>query len=239
MLYLALGWLVALTGGRLLWAQAPGEFVGTDGAPMILVPGGEFIFGEGDTRRRLTLPPFFMDKYEVTTKRYRAFQQATGRKEPFKPNELIQPSDADKPIIGVDWSEAEAYCRHYGRRLPTEEEWEKAARGTDERIYPWGNQEPSHDLAGYDWDNKQRWQGYDALSRVGAFETGKSPYGVLDMAGGVIEWTGSNFDRETKVVRGGSWLSHPSALKSAYRRGVMPSYRLNSLGFRCLAEAAP
>lgn len=239
MLCLALGWLVVPTGSRLLWAQEPVRVLGKDGSPMILVPGGEFIYGEGDDRRRLTLPSFYMDKYEVTTKRYLAFQKATDRKEPFKPNELIRPDDGDRPIIGVDWQDAEDYCRHYGERLPTEEEWEKAARGADGRAYPWGNHEPTHDLASYDWDAKQRWQGYDHLSPVGAHEAGKSPYGIYDLAGSVTEWTSSDYDRESKVVRGGSWISHPSALRSAHRRGVIASYRLNSLGFRCLLEASP
>lgn len=234
---LVLGWLSLLAGGSPLHAQPLAEMLGKDRAPMVLVPGGEFIYGEGDNRRRLTLPSFYMDKYEVTTKRYLAFRQATGRKESYKVNELIQASDADRPIIGVDWQDAGDYCRYYGKRLPTEEEWEKAARGTDGRIYPWGDDEPTRDLAGYDWDKKQRWQGYDSLSPVGAHEAGKSPYGIYDLAGGVIEWTSSDYERETKVIRGGSWVSHPSALRSAHRRGVSATYRLNALGFRCAQDA--
>ena len=234
---LILGWLGLLVGSRPLWAEPLVVILGKDGASMALVPGGEFIYGEGDNRRRLTLPAFYMDKYEVTVKRYLAFRQATGRKEKYKVNELIQASDADRPIIGVDWQDAEDYCRYYGERLPTEEEWEKAARGTDGRIYPWGDDEPTRELAGYDWDKKQHWQGYDSLSPVGAYEAGKSPYGIYDLAGSVIEWTSSDYERETKVIRGGSWLSHPSALRSAHRRGVLATYRLNALGFRCVLDA--
>lgn len=237
MLCLALGWLVCAANSRPLWAEHLLEVLGKDGAPMVLVPGGEFIYGEEEARRRLTLPSFYMDKYEVTTKRYLAFRQATGRKEQFKVNEAIQVGEGDRPIIGVDWQDAEDYCRHYRKRLPTEEEWEKAARGTDGRTYPWGNHEPTRELAGYDWDGKQRWKGYDGLSPVGAHGAGRSPYGIYDLAGGVIEWTSSDYDRETKVVRGGSWLSHPSALRSAHRRGVWASYRLNALGFRCVQDA--
>ncbi|MDE3018012.1 MAG: formylglycine-generating enzyme family protein [Nitrospirota bacterium] len=230
-------WLTVLTGTQPLPAQQLVEVLGKDGAPMVLVPGGEFLYGEGENQHRLALPSFYMDKYEVTTKQYLAFRQATGRKERFKVNELIQASEGDRPIIGVDWQDAEDYCRHYGKRLPTEEEWEKAARGADGRIYPWGDAEPTQALASYDWDGKQRWQGYDNLSPVGAHDAGKSPYGLYDLAGSVTEWTSSEYDFETKVVRGGSWLSHPSALRAAHRRGVLPTYRLNALGFRCAQDA--
>jgi formylglycine-generating enzyme required for sulfatase activity len=234
---LILGWLGLLVGSRPLWAEPLVVILGKDGAPMALVPGGEFVYGEGDGTRRLTLPSFYMDKYEVTTKRYLAFQKATARKERYKVNELLQPADGDRPIIGVDWQDAEAYCRYYGERLPTEEEWEKAARGTDGRIYPWGNHEPTRDLASYDWDGKQRWRGYSGLSPVGAYEAGKSPYGIYDLAGSVTEWTSSDYDKRTKVVRGGSWLVDAWTLRSAHRHGVIPTYRLNVLGFRCVQDS--
>ncbi|TAJ10783.1 MAG: hypothetical protein EPO61_00435 [Nitrospirae bacterium] len=234
---LVLAWLGLLVRGLPLRAEPLKEVVGKDGAPMVLVPGGEFIYGEGDERRHLTLPPFYMDKYEVTTKRYAKFLQEIGRKERERSNESSQASAGDRPIIGVDWQDAEAYCRHYGERLPTEEEWEKAARGTDGRIYPWGNHEPTRNLASYDWDGKQRWHGYSGLLPVGAFEAGKSPYGIYDLAGSVTEWTSSDFDRDTKVVRGGSWLVDPWTLRAAHRHGIIPTYRLNVLGFRCLQDA--
>lgn len=233
---LVVGWLGILVGGRPLWAEQLLEILGKDGAPMALVPRGEFLYGEGDARRRLTLPSFYMDKYEVTTKRYTKFLQASGQKERERSNESSQASAGDRPIIGVDWRDVEAYCRYYGKRLPTEEEWEKAARGTDGRIYPWGNQEPTRDLASYDWDKKQRWQGYSGLSPVGAYEAGKSPYGIYDLAGSVTEWTSSDYDRDTKVVRGGSWLVDAWTLRSAHRHGVIPTYRLNVLGFRCVQD---
>ncbi|MDE3035598.1 MAG: formylglycine-generating enzyme family protein, partial [Nitrospirota bacterium] len=117
-------------------------------------------------------------------------------------------------------------------------EWEKAARGTDGRIYPWGDAEPTRAVANYDWDGKKRWRGYDSLSPVGAYEAGKSPYGIYDLAGNVTEWTSSDYDRETKVVRGGSWLVDAVTLRSAHRHGVIPTYRLNVLGFRCLQDAS-
>lgn len=233
---LVLGWLGFLVGGRPLWAEQPVEILGKDGAPMVLVPGGEFVYGEGEDLRRLTLPPFYIDKYEVTTKRYTKFLQEIKQKERERSNESSQVNAGDRPIIGVDWQDAEDYCRYYGKRLPTEEEWEKAARGTDGRIYPWGKQEPTRDLARYDWDGKQRWHGYDSLSPVGSYEAGKSPYGIYDLAGNATEWTSSDYDHDTKVVRGGSWLVDAWTLRSAHRHGVIPTYRLNVLGFRCLHD---
>jgi len=236
---LVLGWLVCAADRPLIGAESLLEVLGRDGAPMVLVPGGEFIYGEGDGLRRLTAPSFYLDKYEVTAKRYTKFLQEIGQKDRERSNEISRASVGDRPIIGVDWEDAEAYCRHYGERLPTEEEWEKAARGTDGRIYPWGNQEPTRDLASYDWEGKKHWRGYEGLSPVGAYEAGKSPYGIYDLAGSVTEWTSSDYDRDTKVVRGGSWLVDAWTLRSAHRHGVIPTYRLNVLGFRCLLETAP
>ena len=233
-------WLVMAVGPGPLLAQPPADIRGKDGTPMRLVPAGEFVYGEGEHQRRLTLPSFYMDTYEVTTKQYLAFQRATGRPERFKVNERIVPDeDADRPIIGQDWQEAVDYCRYWGKRLPTEEEWEKAARGMDGRLYPWGNQEPTQTIASYNWDGKKLWQGYSSLSPVGSYESGKSPYGIYDLAGNVSEWTASDYDRETKVVRGGSWLTGPVPLRATYRRGVLPTYRLNAVGFRCAQDAPP
>jgi len=209
--------------------------IGKDRAPMMLIPAGEFLYGVENVPR--ALPAFFMDKYEVTVRQYAKYLQSTSGKGRGRPHELAGAADAERPMIAVEWKEAEAYCRHYGKRLPTEEEWEKAARGTDGRLYPWGNQEPTRKLASYDWDGKQNWRGYRSLSPVASYEAGKSPYGLYNMAGNVAEWTSSDFDQEGKVVRGGSWLSDALALRVTRRRGVIPWYRLNAIGFRCVQTA--
>jgi formylglycine-generating enzyme required for sulfatase activity len=184
--------------------QTGREITGKDGAPMVLVPDGEFQYG--DNNQRLSLPAFYMDKFEVSTKLYAAFMQATSRAAPERWNEASQVSDGDRPVIGVDWNDADAYCRYYGKRLPTEQEWEKAARGTDGRKYPWGNEEPTSRHANFDPSGKfeRKWQGYATLTAAGEHEAGKSPYGIYDMAGNVWEWTSSDYNSSAKVFRGGA-----------------------------------
>ncbi|MBI5410522.1 MAG: SUMF1/EgtB/PvdO family nonheme iron enzyme [Nitrospirae bacterium] len=221
--------------------QTGREITGKDGAPMVLVPAGEFTMGSDDgdadekPERRVTLNTFYMDKFEVSTKLYAAFMQATSRTAPGRWNEASQVSDGDRPVIGVTWYNADAYCRQYGKRLPTEQEWEKAARGTDGRKYPWGNEEPNKSLASYDWDGNRKWQGYATLASVESYESGKSPYGLYNMAGNVWEWTSSDYDSsgKYKVLRGGSWLNVPQHVRSADRDLRPPPTRLDGLGVRC------
>jgi formylglycine-generating enzyme required for sulfatase activity len=213
--------------------------MGKDGAKMRLVPAGEFIFGSNDgdadekPERRVTLEAFYMDKFEVSTKLYAAFMQATGRAAPERWNEVSQVSDGDRPVIGVTWHDADAYCRWAGKRLPTEQEWEKAARGTDGRKYPWGNEEPTSRHALFN----TRWNGYGTLATVESYEAGKSPYGLYHMAGNVWEWTSSDYDGSTKVTRGGSRLTHAGVVRSAYRVRFNPSGWSSFLGFRCAQDA--
>ena len=220
--------------------SAPGqtgrEITGKAGAPMVLVPAGEFLYG--DNNQRLSLPAFYMDKYEMTTSRYAKFLQETARKQPFYWNQVSLASLGDRPVVGVDWHDAEAYCRFYGKRLPTEQEWEKAARGTDGRKYPWGNEEPSRSIASYNWDSERNWQGYSTLASVESYESGKSPYGIYNMAGNVWEWTSSNYDGERKALRGGSWTNYALDLRSTLRDWVTPTYRYYTLGFRCAQDVS-
>jgi len=122
--------------------QTGREVTGKDGAPMVLVPAGEFLYG--DNNQRLSLPAFYIDKYEVSTRLYAAFIRDTRRAQPSDWSQQVAlVGSGDRPVVNVTWHDADAYCRHYGKRLPTEQEWEKAARGTDGRKYPWGNEEPS------------------------------------------------------------------------------------------------
>jgi formylglycine-generating enzyme required for sulfatase activity len=187
----------------------------------------------------MTLPAFYMDKYELTTARYAKFLQETGRATPGKWNEASLVSDGDRPVIGVTWHDADAYCRQYGKRLPTEQEWEKAARGTDGRKYPWGNEEPTSRYAKYDLDGKASWNGYATLATVESYESGRSPYGMYHMAGNVWEWTSSDYDSSNKVLRGGSWFNYAFNLRSTVRLWYNPTSWLNYvlLGFRCAQDA--
>ena len=213
------------------------EITGKDGAPIVLVPAGEFQYGVNN--QRLSLRDFYMDKYEVTTGRYAGFLQASGRKQPRYWNRASQVSAGDRPVIGVDWSDADAYCRHYGKRLPIEQEWEKAARGIDGRKYPWGNDEPTSRHANFRKGNQYR--GFmnfysEVLTAVGSYEDGKSPYGIYDLAGNVWEWTGSDHDSKSKVLRGGSWFYDADLLRAPFRFWQGPRYRHFDIGFRCVQD---
>jgi formylglycine-generating enzyme required for sulfatase activity len=213
------------------------EIIGKDGAPMAFVPAGEFLYGEHNDP--MSLPAFYMDKYEVTVIRYASFLETSRRMTPKYWDQASQFSEGDRPVMGVDWYDADAYCRQYGKRLPTEQEWEKAARGTDGREYPWGNTDPTSRQANF---GKTHWYHdginfyREVLTAVGSYEHGKSLYGIYDLAGNVWEWTSTFPDSHQKVCRGGSWLNEESSLRSVNRERLDPSERHLSLGFRCAQD---
>ncbi|TAJ08876.1 MAG: hypothetical protein EPO61_08200 [Nitrospirae bacterium] len=227
------------------------EIIGKDGAPMVLVPAGEFTMASGSATRRVALDAFYLDKYEVTVARYGKFLTATKRKEPENWGNSYT-YQAGQPITGVTWDDALAYCQWAGKRLATETEWEKAARGTDGRLYPWGNDPPDPRLANYQVES-----GYSStagLKAVGSYEEGKSPYGAHDMAGNVWEWVADWYDEdyyrhgpnqnpsgpasgEEKVIRGGSWDFQARALLTVSRMSYAPTMRTGFIGFRCAQDA--
>ncbi|HIE28389.1 TPA: PEGA domain-containing protein [Candidatus Poribacteria bacterium] len=233
--------------------------IGQDGAEMILIPAGEFIMGspegEGDDdehpQHTVFLDAFYIDKYEVTNAQYKQFMDATGHKAPeyWNDERYNQPN---QPVVGVSWYDAVAYCKWAGKRLPTEAEWEKAARGTDGREYPWGNE----------WDSLKcnseiGGDGYEYTAPVGSFPDGASPYGVMDMAGNVWEWVADWYDSNHyyysrspqqgpdsgshRVLRGGSWVNavQLSSLRCADRDWFNPNYWNNISGFRCAQDVTP
>jgi formylglycine-generating enzyme required for sulfatase activity len=217
-------------------ADQPFEITGKDGAPMVLVPAGKFLYG--NNKEQLSLPAFYMDKFEVTTKLYAQFIQAASQKQPEFWNQVSLTSVGDRPVMGVKWSDADAYCRYYGKRLPTEQEWEKAARGTDGRTYPWGNEQPSSRYANFlippvTGKNPSGNFYNDRLTAVGNYEADKSPYGIYDMAGNVREWTDSNHENGGKVLRGGAYSLSVIYLRSTKRIGIDPKGRDHISGFRC------
>lgn len=246
----------------------PAKITGKDGAPMVLVPAGEFTMGAPDNDKDgfpderpahpVYLDAFYIDQFEVTTARYATFFKETKRNPPQLWSEAVLKQHGNKPVVGVTWDDAQAYCQWAGKRLPTEAEWEKAARGTDQRWYPWGNDPPNKRLANF--DNCCDFQDYAVLSDVGSFEGGQSPYGAYDMAGNVWEWMGDWYDRtlypqrakgktpvrnprgpekgEIRVLRGGSWDYEAGSMRTSYRNGVNPTFRVNYIGFRC-AQGAP
>jgi formylglycine-generating enzyme required for sulfatase activity len=253
------------TGGRLLLSVFLTAQVAAAGtlppSDMVLIPEGDFVMGSDANDGRIgfevgvdsmpkhtvSVKAFSIDRYEVTVGPYRRFVEATGHEPPsiwkdYKPFGYPAPED-DHPVIDVNYFDAEAYCEWVGKRLPTEAEWEKAARGTDGRIWPWGNQLDLNRLNTE--DSKRNW-----TTQVGHFAQGASPYGVYDMAGNAMEWTSSILqsypgsartiapDRKFRILRGGSW-GMPA---NPFARPAHRSYRLADLaqpdfGFRCAKDA--
>jgi serine/threonine protein kinase/formylglycine-generating enzyme required for sulfatase activity len=204
---------------------------------MVYIPGGTFQMGYGDVGldnqsgppHKVKVSPFFIDKYEVTIEAYQAGQNL---------------SESKLPATGVTWIEADIYCRSLGKRLPTEEEWEFAARGADGRLYPWGNlfETDRANLTG-------------KLAPVGSYPGGDSPFGVSDMSGNAMEWTGSDFknypgsayqpqqcDEPCKVIRGGAYFDEPQNATTVFRKEYQPTalFKVKTayavMGFRCAKE---
>jgi formylglycine-generating enzyme required for sulfatase activity len=199
--------------------------------------------GDESPQHSVILPAFRIDKHEVTNARFRMCVQAGACSEPQDLRFYDDANLAQHPVVFVSWYQAESFCLWSGERLPTEEEWEKAARGSSGRDYPWGNDASVGKLnAGLR---------LGGTSRVGSFPEGVSPYGALDMGGNVWEWTadwylpyrGSTyqsdlFGEKYKVVRGGSW-NHPITDARTFHRDLAhPARALAVVGFRCAADAA-
>jgi len=230
-----------------------------DSSPVVLIPEGEFIMGSkpGDgqpdesPQRKIYLNAYTIDQYEVTVAQYAEYLKKSKAEPPDFWERVNVKEEGNRPVIGVDWLEASEYCEFYGKRLPTEAQWEKAARGVDGRKYPWGDQEPGPLLANY--ASGVSFSYGKSLYPVGNYESGKSPYSVYDMVGNVWEWTLDWYHKDYyqaaplknpagpdsgdyKVIRGGSWAKRPAVARVAGRMHLLPSQRSNSLGFRCVAE---
>jgi formylglycine-generating enzyme required for sulfatase activity len=245
---------------RLRKLQKEPEAIKGDDAPMVIIAAGESAMGVDGTigldderpRHSVWLDAYRMDLYEVTTSRYARFLAATRRTPPWLWDMVNLAIHGDRPVIGVDWHDADAYCRWALKRLPTEAEWEKAARGTDERQFPWGNQAPTAELANFAVG--ARFSYSQTLMPVGRYEKGKSPFGLFDMAGNVWEWvqdwykadyyvesparnpTGPE-EGQFKVLRGGSWSELPQYLLTYGRFKLPPATRNSYTGFRCAKSA--
>jgi len=233
---------------------------------MVHVPAGEFIMGSdetdkeakalqyGSTRqwyvnehpaRKESIDGFYIDKFEVTNREYKEFVDATGhRPPPLWRGETYPAELADHPVVAVDWYDAEAYCKHRGKTLPSEAQWEKAARGSDGRSFPWGSE--------FDSKKLNTFGDYGGTTPVGKFPDGASPYGALDMAGNVQEWTSGwykaypgnkfsdpDYGEKLKVIRGGGWggIGHYTLsyfVRSTFRHGIDPKGRFDDVGFRCV-----
>jgi formylglycine-generating enzyme required for sulfatase activity len=190
---------------------------------MLRIPAGTFLFGEGREERHL--PEFWIGWTPVTNAEYARFVIATGHEPPGHWGGGAPPEGlAAHPVTHVSWEDAVAYAQWLGARLPTVEEWEKAARGTDGRAYPWG-----------DWAEgccNTKEAGIGTTTPVGHYSPqGDSPYGCVDMAGNVFEWTASR-EGKYQVLRGGSFNHGREMAHGAFRVRHKPSYRYRNLGFR-------
>jgi len=241
----------------------------------ILIPAGDFIMGtdleradlQDKPQHEVVLPAYYIDKYPVTYIQYAKYVAESKHRPPLDWEKGKMPDGKlIHPVVMVDWYDAKAYCEFYGKRLPTEAEWEKAARGTDGRRWPWGNvMQPAYLNTYYN---------VGSTTEVFKYQKGKSIYGVMDMAGDVSEWTASKFepykgsdapaklfkpkilvsktnkdkamkvgdlvelDRgEYKVRRGGSWKSDPFATSVFHRNFSLPHYASDFFGFRCAKDA--
>ena len=243
---------------------------GRDGAPMILIPAGPFTMGSTDglpnerPEHRVVLDAFFIDQYEVTLSLYRRFLESGKHEPPPTWDDEAATTVGDRPATGMKWESAAAYCQWAGKRLPTEAEWEKAARGTDGRRYPWGDMQPFVDIANY---NRGMWvnaaitlvavtSGLEGMSvRHGLKEGGKSPFGLFHMAGNAAEWVADWYGRDyyektpeqnpagpgtgdKRVIRGGSWVDLPAALRVTARFSAEADYEDRTIGFRCAMNVA-
>jgi len=237
-----------------LKARSRTAVIGKDGAPAVLIPAGSFVMGDNETspRREIFVDAFYMDKFEITVGRYAKFLEATGHVRPPEEWETVKiQSDGELPVVGVDWGDAASYCQWAGKRLPTDAEWEKAARGANERKYPWGNETPTPERARYGrpYENPVY---KDGVARVGSYPKGMRPFGVFDLSGNVTEWVADWFSESFpinearnpkgpesgtgRVLRGGGWYDPAERISAARRMYASSSNRADDIGFRCAAD---
>lgn len=232
---------------------------------MVFVPAGEFLMGSSDSdataaddekpQHPIHLDAFWIDQTEITYNEYERCVRAGACSPATVHNKNF--AGARLPVVGVNWYQAATYCQWAGARLPTEAEWEKAARGTDGRLYPWGNNFDGRRLnycdtnCVADWRDRSADDGYGYTAPVGNYPEGASPYGVLDMSGNVWEWTADWYSPDAyayssysnpggpkqglqRVIRGGSWYYRGPALRVARRHKDVPTSSYDNIGFRCV-----
>ncbi len=242
---------------------------------MVRIPAGEFLMGSNKKvdrnaypaempQRKVYLDAYEIDEYEVTTVQFLKFVLATNR-DPLIDWQYdggnFQEEMASHPVMHVSWFDADAYCKWAGKRLPTEAEWEKAARGEDGRIYPWGNQMAGLSrsnfgrtgLSGPVRDRPERLLLYPPIISVDKYDNGVSPYGVFQMSGNVSEWVADWYEPKyyatapdknpkgpemgtQRAFRGGGWIDSTPTVRAAQRNGTDPVTKMNWMGFRCARD---
>lgn len=227
---------------------------------MVPIPAGPFLRGtksggyDEQPERTIYVDAFSIDRYEVTNAQYQAFVVATGHRKAAPPSRyaknLSRMKGVNQPVAYVSWEDADAYCRWAGKRLPTEAEWEKAMRGVDGRLWPWGN-EP--DQLAFNGGSSR--DGFEATAPVGSFKRDISPFGVADGTGNVMEWVADWYGEEAyrdpadrnptgpehgvfRVMRGGGYTSQGSDVRITSRSKMVPDFRDETIGFRCAVSKA-
>ena len=242
---------------------------------MVLIPAGEFLMGSDKKTDRLAyrseipqrsvyLDAFMIGKYEVTALEYLKFVLATDRLPQLDwryDGGNFQDTMAHHPIMHVNWYDADAYCKWAGKRLPTEAEWEKAARGVDGRLFPWGSEYAGPTranfgrtgLSGPVRDRPERLLLYPPIISVDKYENALSPYGLYQTIGNVSEWVSDWYDQDyyktapgrnpkgpetgsQKAFRGGGWMDSTTTMRAAMRNGTDPKTKINWMGFRCAQD---
>jgi len=249
----------AAGGGLARSAEAPAVLLEKK---MVFVPAGKFTMGttlqeiewvarefgseshewylDETPAREVQLEGFYIDEHEVTFIEYMTFVDLN-RVSPPKLYDNPRFNGRLQPVVGIGWEEADAYCRWVGKRLPSEAEWEKAARGADGRRYPWGSEPDASRV-----NHRGMMDNYRYTAPVGDFPEGNSPYGAMDMAGNVWEWTADwykpypgnqhasdLYGEKLRVIRGGSWSSNMDLARTSVRGKAAPDQRQDYIGFRC------
>lgn len=225
------------------------------GEETVAIPAGLFVRGtpaggyDEQPERQIYLDAYSIDRFEVTNHRYQAFVLATGHRKAAPPSRYARNVSrmigVNQPVTYASWHDADAYCRWKGTRLPTEAEWEKAMRGVDGRLWPWGN-EP--DPLAANWGSAR--DGVEVTAPVGSFKKDRSVFGVADGAGNVMEWVADWYAEEAyrdptdrnptgpdhgvyKVLRGGGYASTGTDVRITSRNRMVPDFRDETIGFRC------
>jgi sulfatase modifying factor 1 len=246
-------------------ARSPTDFVVSNSQnerlipeDIVFIPSGTFVRGtnaggfDEQPERSIHLKAFFIDRYEVTNGHYQAFVSATNHRHPGPPSRyaknMVRMRGPNQPVVYVSWEDADAYCRWKGKRLPTEAEWEKAMRGTDGRLWPWGNVE---DVNAANWARVD--DGFEATAPVGSMARDVSPFGIADGGGNVMEWVSDWYAEDSyrepidenpigpehglfKVMRGGAYTNTGTDLRITSRSKMVPDFRDETIGFRCASS---